>query len=135
MTNQSLLVQQNAAGSEKPVRGRVGNLTGIIGRIEQTVDAETVAIRTDIGFDIKASNARKSRYLYELNRAMKGLSPEDLDEDQRSGLFRLREKLEINEMAILAHLNAVKEVAGMLRDAIQHAEADGTYSANPAARA
>ena len=34
---------------------------------------ETAAIRTDIGFDIKASNARKSRYLYEITRAMKGV--------------------------------------------------------------
>jgi len=26
------------------------------------------------------------------------------------------------------HLNAVKEIAGMLSDAIQNAESDGTYS-------
>ena len=49
------------------------NLSAIIGRIEETVEAETASIRTDIRFDIKASNARKSRYLYELNKAMSGL--------------------------------------------------------------
>jgi hypothetical protein len=41
----------------------------------------------------------------------------------------LRQKLARNEAAILAHLNAVTEVANLLKDAIQHAEADGTYSA------
>lgn len=105
-----------------------GNLAAIIGRIEEAVEAETAAIRTDPGFDIKASNARKSRYLYELNRAMKTGRPENLAE-HRDGLQRLRQKLARNEAAILAHLNAVTEVANLLKDAIQHAEADGTYSA------
>lgn len=105
-----------------------GNLAMLIGRIEETVEAETAAIRTDPGFDIKASNARKSRYLYELNRAMKSGRPENLAE-HREGLQRLRQKLARNEAAILAHLNAVTEVANLLKDAIQHAEADGTYSA------
>ena len=41
-------------------------------RIEQAVDEETASIRTDMNYDLKASNARKSRYLYELSRAMKG---------------------------------------------------------------
>ncbi len=34
-----------------------------------------------------------------------------------------------NEQAILAHLSAVTEVANLLKNAIQQAEADGTYSA------
>ena len=54
-----------------------GSLAAIIGRIEEAVETETEAIRTDPAFDIKASNARKSRYLYELNRAMKAGRPED----------------------------------------------------------
>ena len=48
------------------------NLGALIGRIEEAVTEETTSIRTDIRFDIKASNARKSRYLYELTRALKG---------------------------------------------------------------
>jgi hypothetical protein len=42
----------------------------------------------------------------------------------------LREKLANNEKALRAHLSAVTEVAGLIRDAIQKAEADGTYSVN-----
>lgn len=106
------------------------NLSAIIGRIEETVEAETASIRTDLRFDIKASNVRKSRYLYELNKAISGLRGTMLGEEQRSGIMRLREKLAANEAAILAHLNAVTEVAALMQDAIQRAEADGTYSAD-----
>ncbi|MEX0955112.1 MAG: hypothetical protein WDZ83_07870 [Rhizobiaceae bacterium] len=107
-----------------------GNIPAIIRRIEEAVDAETAAIRTDVNFDLKASNTRKSRYLYELNRATRGLDMQLVGSEIRTGLTRLRKKLEENEQAILAHLNAVKEVASMLQTAIQHAENDGTYSAH-----
>lgn len=106
------------------------NLSSIIGRIEETVETETASIRTDVRFDVKASNVRKSRYLYELNKAISSLQGAMLGEEQRSGIMRLREKLAINEAAILAHLNAVTEVASVMQDAIQRADADGTYSAD-----
>ena len=108
---------------------RVGSLTAIINRIEEAVETETAAIRTDVNFDLKASNARKSRCLYELNRAMKNLVVEDLVDEHKEGLLRLRGKLERNEAALLAHLSAVSEVANLMKSAIQHAETDGTYSA------
>lgn len=111
------------------------NLSAIIGRIEETVEAETASIRTDVRFDIKASNARKSRYLYELNKVVSGLGSIVLGDEHRDGIVRLREKLAANEAAILAHLNAVTEVAALMQDAIQRAEADGTYSANEFGRA
>lgn len=109
---------------------RPGNLDAIISRIEEAVEEETAAIRSDIRFDIKASNARKSRYLYELTRATKGLMDTDFPGELKVGVERLRDKLAANERAILAHLSAVGEVAGLLKDAIQRSEADGTYSAN-----
>jgi hypothetical protein len=106
-----------------------GNLAAIIGRIEEAIDEETTGIRTEPGFDIKASNARKSRHLYELTRAMKGIAETDVLAAHGAGLKRLRGKLAANEAAILAHLNAVNEVAKLMQNAIQQAEADGTYSA------
>lgn len=106
------------------------SLTAIIGRIEETIDTETQSIRTDVRFDIKASNARKSRYLYELSRAISGIGAGTLQDEHKSAIIRLREKLAANETAILAHLNAVGEVATLMQDAIQRAEADGTYSAS-----
>ncbi|WP_224543360.1 hypothetical protein [Mesorhizobium sp. CA16] len=114
---------------EAPAAARPGNLAAIIGRIEEVVDEETAGIRSGTAYDLKASNARKSRYLYELNRAMKGANEIEFLEQHREGLLRLRQKLARNEAAILAHLNAVNEVATLLRNAIQRAETDGTYSA------
>lgn len=114
---------------------RPGNFGVLLGRIEEAVEEETAGIRTSTGFDLKASNARKSRYLYELNRAMKGMGQAELLTEHREGLLRLRQKLAKNEAAILAHMSAVAEVADLMKNAIQHAEADGTYSAGEFGRA
>ncbi len=114
----------------EPSAMRPSSLMVIIGRIEEAVDEETAAIRTDLGFDLKASNARKSRYLYELSRAMKDVNAGNLGEDQRNGMMRLRQKLVRNETVIRAHLEAVGEVASLIQAAVQTAEADGTYSSS-----
>jgi hypothetical protein len=108
---------------------RPGNLGALIGRIAEAVEEETASIRTDIRFDIKASNAKKSRYLYELTRALKGAGPGDVHAKHRDDLIRLRDRLADNEAAIRAHLSAVNEVATLMQNVIQHAENDGTYSA------
>lgn len=108
---------------------RLSRLASILSRIEETVDEETASIRTDMRFDLKASNARKSRYLYEFNKAVKGADASQLASEQREAITRLREKLALNEAAIRAHLNAVAEVAALIQQAIQNAETDGTYSA------
>ena len=105
------------------------NLGALIGRISEAVEEETASIRTDIRFDIKASNARKSRYLYELTRALKGAREGSVPVEHRDGLTRLRARLADNEAAIRAHLSAVNEVATLMQDVIQRAENDGTYSA------
>jgi hypothetical protein len=124
-SSQSLAI----CGSVAEPAPRPSNLGALIGRIEEAVDEETSAIRTDIHFDIKASNARKSRCLYELTRALKGAGAPDFPVEHCDGLIRLRDKLAINEAAIRAHLNAVNEIATLMQNAIQHAETDGTYSA------
>ncbi|RST85560.1 hypothetical protein EJC49_15125 [Aquibium carbonis] len=105
---------------------RGASLPGLIARIEEAVEIETKAIRTDVGFDLKSSNDRKSRYLYELNKAVRDIRPEVLQAN-RDGIIRLRGKLAENEAAIAAHLKAVTEVAGLIQDAIEQSEADGTY--------
>jgi hypothetical protein len=119
------LSRSAAAPAQRPAA-----LSAIIGRIEEAIEQETAAVRADPDFDIKASNARKSRHLYELNRAMKGLSQADIPDEHREALLRLRGKLADNEKVLRAHLSAVGEVASLIRDAIQKAEADGTYSVN-----
>ena len=105
---------------------RPASLGTILDRIEQAVDEETASIRTDMNYDLKASNARKSRYLYELSRAVKGVGAPQLIAEQRDAIVRLRDKLARNESAILAHLNAVNEVATLIENAIQ-ALGDGRH--------
>jgi len=128
-TDLSNLPAPTPATEAPVVSARPGNLAAIIGRIEEAVEEETAGIRSGVGYDLKASNARKSRYLYELNRALKGANEIEFLEQHREGLLRLRQKLARNEAAILAHLNAVNEVATLLKNAIQRADTDGTYSA------
>jgi hypothetical protein len=134
MSNQVESMQQQGRSGWQPGSAPM-NLSAIITRCEETIEAETASIRTDVHFDIKASNARKSRHLYELNKAIASVNAADLRNEHRDGLLRLRAKLETNERAILAHLNAVTEVATLMQDAIQRAEADGTYSASQFGRA
>ncbi|MDG4852944.1 MAG: hypothetical protein EOQ64_14280 [Mesorhizobium sp.] len=128
-TDLSNLPARTTAAEAPIAAARPGNLAAIIGRIEEAVDEETAGIRSGTSYDLKASNARKSRYLYELTRALKGANEIEFLEQHREGLARLRQKLAKNEAAILAHLNAVNEVATLLKNAIQRADADGTYSA------
>ena len=132
MTDYSPFAQPaRAAATELPTpTSRPLSLSTIIGRIEEAVEDETVGIKTDMSYDIKSSNARKSRYLYELTRAMKGVGEADFLAEHRDGIKRLRETLARNEAAISAHLNAVNEVATLMQNAIRHAENDGTYSAS-----
>ncbi|MDN2580744.1 hypothetical protein [Aquibium sp. ELW1220] len=108
---------------------RGASLPGIIARIEEAVEVETRSIRTDVTFDLQASNDRKSRYLYELNKAVRDIRP-DVLQANRDGIIRLRGKLAENQAAIAAHLKAVTEVAGLIQDAIEQSEADGTYGSD-----
>lgn len=115
--------------------GQTGGLLALIRRIQEAVDDETHGIRTDVHFDVAASNARKSRYLYDLNRAARSVTETTLRDDHREALASLRSALERNEQAIVAHLGAVREVADIIRGAIRRSETDGTYSASEFSRA
>ena len=129
------MTDQNPTAETLPVpalqpapSARLGNLSAIIGRIAEAVEEETMAIRAGGGFDIRSSSARKSRYLYELTRATKGMEETDLLAEHRESLQQLRGKLAANESVIRAHMSAVSEVATLMQDVIKRAETDGTYS-------
>ncbi|WP_011579615.1 MULTISPECIES: hypothetical protein [Chelativorans] len=122
------LIPQTALASGNSPDQRSAGLLSLITRIEESIEAETVALRANPRFDIKASNARKSRYLHELSMVVRTIREGDLGADHREALVRLRTKLTQNEAALRAHLSAVGEVATLLQDAIRQAQADGTYS-------
>ena len=112
-----------------PAGAHLGNLPAIISRIELAVEEETAAIRAGAEYDLKSSNARKSRYLYELSRATKDISDASALLQYGPSIEQLRQTLARNETVIRAHMSAVGEIAELMQDVIQQAETDGTYSA------
>lgn len=102
----------------------------VMKRIEGYLDEETAALDQALSFDFKSSNDRKSQGLLDLNQALRQLRKSDINGDLQVRLVTFREKLAVNLRKIRLHLEAVKEIAAMLSDAIQNAESDGTYTRN-----
>jgi hypothetical protein len=99
-----------------------------IERLEEVVEQETTALKSRAAIDLNDFNNRKSHGLLELNRALRGLDGSTRDKAALARLASLRAKLEANQAVLKMHLEAVREVAGVLADAIRDAESDGTYS-------
>jgi hypothetical protein len=99
-----------------------------IERLEDVIEQETKALKSRAAVDLEAFNVRKSQGLLELNRALRGLDGLVRDKVVQARLAGLRAKLAVNQAVLKMHLEAVREVASVLADAIRDAESDGTYS-------
>jgi hypothetical protein len=117
------------AGAQDPDAARAV-VFSVIARIEGYLDEETEALSKSLKFDFKTSNDRKSQGLLDLNQALRRLKKSDVNADLQLRLATFREKLAVNLRKIRLHLDAVKEIAAMLSEAIQNAESDGTYTRN-----
>ena len=100
----------------------------VLGRLEMIIDNENQRIGKDPEFDLKVSNAHKSRCLYELAMLTRDVRPDEVPPTFSTQLGRVREKLATNAQRVSAHLEAVREVVSILKNAVQDLEADGTYS-------
>lgn len=103
-------------------------LSGILTRLETVLETENARIGTDPAFDVKASNAQKSRCLYELNLLFRSVGEARVPPSFQDRLRSLRTTLQTNSTRVKAHLDAVKGVTDLINEAMQAAEADGTYS-------
>ena len=103
-------------------------IRSVLNRLETIVDAENAGIGADPNFDLQTSNAHKSRCLYELAMLTRDVRPEEVPTTFSTQLGRVREKLATNAQRVSAHLEAVREVVTILKNAVQDLEADGTYS-------
>ncbi|MBM7044648.1 MULTISPECIES: hypothetical protein [Rhizobium] len=103
-------------------------IKSVLGRLEMIIDNENNRIGTDPEFDLKVSNAHKSRCLYELSMLFRDTDPADLAVAHIEQLHGLKKKLVVNARRVEAHLEAVRAVADILRSAVQNVDADGTYS-------
>ncbi|MDK4704246.1 MULTISPECIES: hypothetical protein [unclassified Rhizobium] len=103
-------------------------IKSVLGRLEMIIDNENNRIGADPDFDLKVSNAHKSRCLYELSMLFRDTDPADLAAAHIEQLHDLKKKLVLNARRVEAHLEAVRAVAEILKNAVQNADADGTYS-------
>lgn len=100
----------------------------VLGRLEMIVDNENQRIGSDPQFDLKVSNAHKSRCLYELTMLFRSTDPEELAGAHIHQMHALKEKLALNARRVEAHLHAVRAVADILKNAARDADGDGTYT-------
>ncbi|MBB3384665.1 hypothetical protein FHT85_003582 [Rhizobium sp. BK312] len=103
-------------------------IKSVLGRLEMIIDNENNRIGSDPEFDLKVSNAHKSRCLYELSMLFRDTDPADLAAAHIEQLHDLKKKLVLNARRVEAHLEAVRAVADILKNAVQNADGDGTYS-------
>ncbi|MCM2291390.1 hypothetical protein NAC44_03485 [Allorhizobium sp. BGMRC 0089] len=100
----------------------------VLGRLEMIIDNENHRIGKDPEFDLKVSNAHKSRCLYELTMLFRDTDPREIAVTYVEQMHSLKKKLAVNARRVEAHLHAVRAVADILRNAVQDADGDGTYS-------
>ena len=100
----------------------------VLGRLEMIIDNENQRIGRDPEFDLKVSNAHKSRCLYELTMLFRGTNPKELATGHINQMHNLKDKLALNARRVEAHLHAVRAVADLLKNAARDADDDGTYT-------
>jgi len=103
-------------------------IKSVLGRLELIIDNENTRIGADPQFDLKVSNAHKSRCLYELTMLFRDTRPQDMPMSYVEQMHGLKKKLAVNARRVEAHMEAVRAVADILKSAVQDADADGTYS-------
>ena len=102
----------------------------VLNRLDAVLEYENNALGTDPDFDVGASNVLKSRCLYELSTLVQAVAPQQMNGRHGDMLRAIHGKLERNTAKVKAHLDAVRKVTDLLRDAAREAEADGTYTAD-----
>ncbi len=97
-------------------------------RLEEVVDHETAALKARAAIDLREFNNRKSQGLLDLSRCLRLFQGAHPGKPALARLAGLRVKLDANQAILKLHLEAVREVASVMSDAIRDAESDGTYS-------
>ncbi len=115
------------AHSTQPNEVRFGN---VLGRLEALLDLENAKIGKDTSFDIAASSTHKSRCLYEMTTLLKAFRTDQIRPEHQKLLATVQQKLAINKRKLETHMEAVRGIAELLKDAHKDAEDDGTYSMN-----
>jgi hypothetical protein len=103
------------------------SISKIVAGLLSCIRQETEALRANERYDMAGSNARKSRLLYELNRAAGGLDTPNQSPELRLQLKTLRAELATNALLVKGHVTALREISEMMINLVRRDEADGTY--------
>jgi len=97
--------------------------------LEELIRRETAVLKAGATLDLSEFNRRKSQGLYNLSAvwdskmAKRNVPPPVSEERLRS----FRTALEANQAALSLHLQAVREIADVISNAMRQTESDGTY--------
>jgi hypothetical protein len=127
-TEMVMSAQKNERASFRSAGDEAPNMSNILDVLLACLREETETVRRSPAFDLKGSNAMKSRLLYELSRASRGIDAGRLQAGCKEKLLLLKAELRRNAQIVGAHLAAVKEIAELMINAAKKEEADGTYS-------
>jgi hypothetical protein len=117
-----------AHGTAEPSLATRSSIDRTMQRIENLVDRETEALRSRTEIDLRESNNGKSQALLELGLVARTLEGTPVDAELIQRFKALHRKLENNRAILRRHLEAVREIAGVVAGTIKDREWDGTYS-------
>ncbi len=112
----------------QPGSARLGIFLQAVARVEETLQAESVIISEYRNDELPALNERKTRALFDLDRAIKGLQPEEVSEDAWARVRHLRDTLEESRKLLLIHLTAAQEISALIEKVMAESDSDGTYN-------
>jgi flagellar biosynthesis/type III secretory pathway chaperone len=106
---------------------RPSSFGNILARLNSVIAEETAALNQRQIGELQAFTVKKNQLLFELTRALKSQSFDELDHGSASQLKELRWRLEANQKLLGTHLDAAREVSQTIIEAIRQADSDGTY--------
>ena len=106
----------------------------LIDRLESILERETGSLKSYTITELKELNHRKSQCLLELMRASRSLEGQPQSRVLADRLAALRATLDRNQVALQTQVDAVREIAAIIANALRDTESDGTYDERPAAR-
>lgn len=99
-------------------------------RLEEIVDAETVALAEHRVMDLAVYTRKKSQLLLEVTRLTRMMNLPSADAQLHDRLQSLRSSLDLNRNTLDLHLRAANQLTEVISEAVRAAESDGTYSAS-----
>ena len=112
----------------QPGSARLGIFLQAVARVEETLQSEAEIISEYRNDELPALNERKTRALFDLDRAIKGLQPEEVNEDAWARVRNLRDTLEESRKLLLIHLTAAQEISALIEKVMAESDSDGTYN-------